>query len=188
MEPRKGLADTALRTADSGYLTRRLIDVAQEVIILEEDCGTDRGVHVYADASEEDVMIARLGERIAGHTPSAPIAHPETGEIMADINEEISEELAHAIEEAGVKEVYLRSPQTCMAKRGLCRRCYGKSLATGRVALPGEAVGIIAAQSIGEPGTQLTMRTFHTGGVAGRDLTSGLPRVEELFEARSPKG
>ena len=185
---RKGLADTALRTADSGYLTRRLIDVAQEVIILEEDCGTDRGVRVYADASEEDVMIAKLSERIAGRTPSMPVAHPETGEIMVDTGEEISEGVALAIEEAGVGEVYLRSPQTCVVKRGLCRQCYGKSLATGRVALPGEAVGIIAAQSIGEPGTQLTMRTFHTGGVAGKDLTSGLPRVEELFEARSPKG
>ena len=185
---RKGLADTALRTADSGYLTRRLIDVAQEVILLEEDCGTDRGIRVHADPSEEDVMIARFSERIVGRTTVAPVAHPQTGEILVDTDQEITESIAHAIEEAGIKEIYARSPQTCMANRGLCRKCYGRSLATGRAALMGEAVGIIAAQSIGEPGTQLTMRTFHTGGVAGKDITSGLPRVEELFEARSPKG
>ena len=185
---RKGLADTALRTADSGYLTRRLIDVAQEVIVLENDCGTDRGIQLFADASEEDVMMGRLSERIAGRVTAAPIAHPETGEVLADADQEITEPVARAIEEAGVKEVTLRSPQTCVAKRGVCQRCYGRSPATGRTALLGEAVGIIAAQSIGEPGTQLTMRTFHTGGVAGKDITSGLPRVEELFEARSPKG
>ena len=185
---RKGLADTALRTADSGYLTRRLIDVAQEVIVLEEDCGSDRGVNIHAVATEEDVMIARLGERISGRVATTPIAHPETGEVIVDAGEMIEESTAFAIEAAGVTEVTLRSPLTCEAPRGICQVCYGRSPATGNVALIGDAVGIIAAQSIGEPGTQLTMRTFHTGGVAGKDITSGLPRVEELFEARSPKG
>ena len=185
---RKGLADTALRTADSGYLTRRLIDVAQEVIVLEEDCGTDRGVTIYAEASEEDVMIAHLAERITSRVAASPVAHPETGEVLADANETIEEDTAQAIEEAGVTEVYVRSPLTCEAARGVCQVCYGRSPATGQLALLGSAAGIIAAQSIGEPGTQLTMRTFHTGGVAGKDITSGLPRVEELFEARSPKG
>ena len=185
---RKGLADTALRTADSGYLTRRLIDVSQEVIVLEHDCGSDRGIWVYADASEEDVMLGKLSERIAGRTAAAPIAHPETGEVLVDANEMIDDKVARTVEEAGIKQVYLRGAQACAAKRGVCQVCYGRSPATGRLALLGEAVGIIAAQSIGEPGTQLTMRTFHTGGVAGKDITSGLPRVEELFEARSPKG
>ncbi|MEX2431442.1 MAG: DNA-directed RNA polymerase subunit beta', partial [Dehalococcoidia bacterium] len=185
---RKGLADTALRTADSGYLTRRLIDVAQEVIVLEEDCGTDRGVVIHTDPSEEDVMIARLSERIPGRVLAQAVAHPETGEIIADANVMIEEPLAREIEAADVKELYVRSPLTCEALRGVCRVCYGRSPATGKVAIIGDAVGIIAAQSIGEPGTQLTMRTFHTGGVAGKDITSGLPRVEELFEARSPKG
>ena len=185
---RKGLADTALRTADSGYLTRRLIDVSQEVIVIEADCGTDRGTLIHAEPSEDDVMLGRLGERIAGRAAAAPIAHPVTGEIIVDTNETIEEPQAEAIEAAGVAEVYVRSPLACTTERGICRACYGRSPATGRPALIGEAVGIIAAQSIGEPGTQLTMRTFHTGGVAGKDITSGLPRVEELFEARSPKG
>ena len=185
---RKGLADTALRTADSGYLTRRLIDVAQEVIVLEEDCGTDRGVLIHAHASEEDVMIAPLSERIAGRVAAAPIAHPDTGEVLVDAAEMIEEPQAAAAEAAGVTELRVRSPLTCEAPRGICRQCYGRSPATGQLALLGDAVGIIAAQSIGEPGTQLTMRTFHTGGIAGKDITSGLPRVEELFEARSPKG
>ena len=185
---RKGLADTALRTADSGYLTRRLIDVSQEVIVTEEDCGTDRGAWIHADASEDDVMLGRLAERITGRVAAAPIAHPETGEILVEANETISEDVAEAVEASGVTELLVRSPQTCVCARGLCRACYGRSPATGRPARMGEAVGIIAAQSIGEPGTQLTMRTFHTGGVAGKDITSGLPRVEELFEARSPKG
>ncbi len=185
---RKGLADTALRTADSGYLTRRLIDVAQEVIVLEHDCGTDRGSWVYADVTEEDVMIGRLAERITGRVAAAPIAHPDTGEVLVDANEEIVDQVAQRIEELDIKEVYVRSPHTCAAARGLCQLCYGRSPATGRTVRLGEAAGIIAAQSIGEPGTQLTMRTFHTGGVAGKDITSGLPRVEELFEARSPKG
>ena len=185
---RKGLADTALRTADSGYLTRRLIDVAQEVIVLEEDCGTDRGVLIHAHASEEDVMIAPLGERIVGRVAASPIAHPDTGEVLVDAAEMIEEAPAAAIEDAGITELRVRSPLTCEASRGICQQCYGRSPATGQLALLGDAVGIIAAQSIGEPGTQLTMRTFHTGGIAGKDITSGLPRVEELFEARSPKG
>ena len=185
---RKGLADTALRTADSGYLTRRLIDVAQEVIVLEEDCGTDRGVLIHAHASEEDVMIAPLGERIVGRVAASPIAHPDTGELLVDAAEMIEEAPAAAIEDAGITELRVRSPLTCESSRGICQQCYGRSPATGQLALLGDAVGIIAAQSIGEPGTQLTMRTFHTGGIAGKDITSGLPRVEELFEARSPKG
>ncbi len=185
---RKGLADTALRTADSGYLTRRLIDVAQEVIVLEEDCGADRGVLIHAQASEEDVMIAPLSERIFGRVAADPVAHPETGEVLVDAGEMIEEPQAAAIEAAGVTELRVRSPLTCEAPRGICQQCYGYSPATRRLARLGDAVGIIAAQSIGEPGTQLTMRTFHTGGIAGKDITSGLPRVEELFEARSPKG
>jgi len=185
---RKGLADTALRTADSGYLTRRLIDVAQEVIVLEQDCQTDRGITIHADASEEDVMIAALHERIVGRVASEALAHPETGEILIDAQQTIEEAEALAIETAGIKEVSVRSPLTCEAPRGICRFCYGRSPASGKIANIGDAVGIIAAQSIGEPGTQLTMRTFHTGGVAGKDITSGLPRVEELFEARTPKG
>ena len=185
---RKGLADTALRTADSGYLTRRLIDVAQEVIVLEEDCGTDRGVLIHSHASEEDVMIAPLSERIVGRVAAGPIAHPDTGEVIVDAAEMIEEPQAAAIEAAGITELRVRSPLTCEAPRGICQQCYGRSPATGQLVLLGDAVGIIAAQSIGEPGTQLTMRTFHTGGIAGKDITSGLPRVEELFEARSPKG
>ncbi len=185
---RKGLADTALRTADSGYLTRRLIDVAQEVIVMEPDCGAERGVVIHASPSEEDVMIARLSERIVGRVTAAPVAHPETGEIIIDANEMILEPKAQEIEQAGIAEITLRSPLTCEAARGICQQCYGRSPATGQLALIGDAVGIIAAQSIGEPGTQLTMRTFHTGGIAGKDITSGLPRVEELFEARAPKG
>ena len=185
---RKGLADTALRTADSGYLTRRLIDVAQEVIVLEEDCGTDRGVLIHAQASEEDVMIAPLSERITGRVAAVPVAHPDTGEVLVDASEMIEEPQAAAIEAAGITELRVRSPLTCEAPRGICQQCYGRSPATGQLVLLGDAVGIIAAQSIGEPGTQLTMRTFHTGGIAGKDITSGLPRVEELFEARSPKG
>jgi DNA-directed RNA polymerase subunit beta' len=185
---RKGLADTALRTADSGYLTRRLIDVAQEVIVLEEDCGTDRGITIYADASEEEVMIAPLHERIVGRVVAEMVVHPGTGEILIGNQETIQVADAMAIELAEIKVISVRSPLTCNAPRGICRVCYGRSPASGKIANIGDAVGIIAAQSIGEPGTQLTMRTFHTGGVAGKDITSGLPRVEELFEARTPKG
>jgi DNA-directed RNA polymerase subunit beta' len=185
---RKGLADTALRTADAGYLTRRLIDVSQEVIVLEEDCGTQNGVWLIEEASEEDVMIAPFQERILGRITAAPIVDPKTGEVLVDANEEVDELKIDTVLKASVKAVYLRSSQTCDALRGVCATCYGRSPATGRLAMLGEAAGIIAAQSIGEPGTQLTMRTFHTGGVAGVDITSGLPRVEELFEARTPKG
>ena len=185
---RKGLADTALRTADSGYLTRRLIDTAQEVITLQEDCGTQAGTWIVDEVPEEDVMISPFEVRIMGRIAAAPISHPQTGEILVERNQEIDEEATKVILSAGIKVVYVRSPLNCDAPRGICQLCYGRSPATGRLAMLGEAVGIIAAQSIGEPGTQLTMRTFHTGGVAGLDITSGLPRVEELFEARSPKG
>ena len=182
---RKGLADTALRTADSGYLTRRLIDIAQEVIILEEDCGTFDAYWV--PRRPDDATGASLPERILGRLAAAPVPHPETGEILVDRNDLIDEGMARRIMQAGVTEISVRSPMTCEAHRGVCQRCYGRLPATGLIVERGQAVGIIAAQSIGEPGTQLTMRTFHTGGVAGLDITSGLPRVEELFEARVPK-
>ena len=183
---RKGLADTALRTADSGYLTRRLTDVCQDVIILEEDCETSEGIWLIPKA--DDPLTSPLAERMLGRMAAAPIAHPETGEVLVDRNQEIDEKASQTIVESGIPQVYVRSPLSCQAHRGLCQMCYGRSSATGRSVKMGEAVGIIAAQSIGEPGTQLTMRTFHTGGVAGLDITSGLPRVEELFEARIPKG
>ena len=181
---RKGLADTALRTADAGYLTRRLADVAQNVIILEEDCGRNAGTSV-VDNKEEDLRIA---ERIVFRYPALPIAHPETGEILVDTDTLITPGLSKAVQEAGVTTATVRSPLSCSARKGICAKCYGASLATNKPCMVGQAVGIIAAESIGEPGTQLTMRTFHTGGVAGRDITSGLPRVVELFEAREPKG
>jgi DNA-directed RNA polymerase subunit beta' len=183
---RKGLADTALRTADSGYLTRRLIDVSQEVIILEEDCGTTAGSWL-SEPSEKGVLES-LRERIIGRWAASDLVDPQTGEIIVRRNEVISKEVAERVEALGIERVHVRSPLTCQAKRGLCALCYGRSLARGEIVKVGEAVGIVAAQSIGEPGTQLTMRTFHTGGVAGVDITSGLPRVEELFEARVPKG
>ncbi len=184
---RKGLADTALRTADSGYLTRRLVDVSQDVIIREEDCGTDEGSYVEAfmDGKEE---IEPLFDRIAGRYALEDIKHPETGEVIVKANEMITDDDAEIIIEAGIKRVKIRTVLNCKSKHGVCAKCYGKNLATGKSVNVGEAVGIIAAQSIGEPGTQLTMRTFHTGGVAGADITQGLPRVEELFEARKPKG
>ena len=183
---RKGLTDTALRTADSGYLTRRLIDIAQDMIILHEDCGTTAGYWV--EDQPENTLMPSLGYRLAGRIAASDVADPSTGEILVQFNQEINEAIAMAIVEAGIQRVHVRSPLTCEARRGLCRLCYGRGLATGKRVVLGEAVGIIAAQSIGEPGTQLTMRTFHTGGVAGVDITSGLPRVEELFEARAPKG
>ena len=183
---RKGLTDTALRTADSGYLTRRLIDIAQDVIILKEDCHTTAGF--WLESQPENTLMAPLRDRLVGRVAAAPVANPDTGEIMVNSNREIDETTATLIAESGIERVQVRSPLTCAAHRGLCRLCYGRSLATGKPALLGEAMGIIAAQSIGEPGTQLTMRTFHTGGVAGIDITSGLPRVEELFEARAPRG
>jgi len=233
---RKGLADTALRTADSGYLTRRLIDVCQDAIVLEEDCGTTSGVWIYEHPDKP--LMGKFEERVVGRCAAAPIADPLTGEILVERDEEVDEEVAQKLvvalhelrlkklkklrvpagdlkataanwmesiryltERKGMSEqeaynaidmevhrVYVRATLTCRSRRGVCRYCYGRSLARGRLVETGEAVGIIAAQSIGEPGTQLTMRTFHTGGVAGLDITSGLPRVEELFEARSPKG
>ena len=183
---RKGLADTALRTADSGYLTRRLVDIAQEVIILAEDCGTFDAY--YIGTRPDGTVEATLPERIAGRMASAPIVDETTGEMLVDRNEMIDDDIAERIVAAGVSEVPVRSPLICEAPRGVCQMCYGRLPATGHVVEFGQAVGIIAAQSIGEPGTQLTMRTFHTGGVAGSDITSGLPRVEEIFEARVPKG
>ena len=183
---RKGLADTALRTANSGYLTRRLVDIAQEVIILEEDCGT---YDTYIIEPRPDAgPNSTLPERIEGRMAAAPVIDPTTGEMLVDRNEVIDEAVTHKIVEAGITQVPVRSPLICEARRGVCRMCYGRLAATGQLVEFGQAVGIIAAQSIGEPGTQLTMRTFHTGGVAGSDITSGLPRVEEIFEARVPQG
>jgi len=184
---RKGLADTALRTADAGYLTRRLVDVAQDVIINAHDCGTKLGIWIRAD---EDVGGQSMAERLVGRVTASPVARPDTGELILDRNEIIDEEAIAAIEESGVEEVMVRSPSTCELRHGICALCYGRDLGRGHVVGVGTAVGIIAAQSIGEPGTQLTLRTFHSGGVAaGRDITVGLPRAEELFEARkTPKG
>jgi DNA-directed RNA polymerase subunit beta' len=183
---RKGLADTALRTADSGYLTRRLIDIAQEVIILKEDCGNLDSFWVVP--RPEDETGKTLPERVNGRLAAAPIAHPETGEIIVERNQMITLDTGQTMVDAGIREVPVRSPLNCECQRGVCQSCYGMLPATGKTVNMGQAVGIIAAQSIGEPGTQLTMRTFHTGGIAGLDITSGLPRVEELFEARVPKG
>jgi DNA-directed RNA polymerase subunit beta' len=184
---RKGLADTALRTADSGYLTRRLVDVAQDVIIREEDCGTDRGILVEEIRDGKEV-IESLYDRLAGRVSFQTVRHPDTGEVICSRNQLIDEDIAARIIEAGIKQVNIRSVFTCRTRHGVCKYCYGRNLATGKQVEIGEAVGIIAAQSIGEPGTQLTMRTFHTGGVAGDDITQGLPRIQELFEARNPKG
>ena len=184
---RKGLADTALRTADSGYLTRRLVDVSQDVIINEEDCGTTDGIEVaaFVDGSEE---IEKLYDRIVGRYALLDVINPQDDSIVVQAGEMIVESLAEKIVELGIEKVWIRTPMDCKSKQGICAKCYGRNLATGNKAPIGESVGIIAAQSIGEPGTQLTMRTFHTGGVAGGDITQGLPRVEELFEARKPKG
>lgn len=184
---RKGLADTALRTADAGYLTRRLVDVAQDVIITSDDCGTQAGIWFTESSAKETGQ--KLKERIIGRIAAAPVADPHTGEILVERNQLIDEMTLSIIERAGVDKVFVRSPLTCENRFGLCKLCYGNDLGRGGMARMGEAVGIIAAQSIGEPGTQLTLRTFHTGGVAGaEDITQGLPRVEELFEARTPKG
>ena len=183
---RKGLADTALRTADSGYLTRRLIDVAQEVTVTVEDCETENGMWVENKADE--ALVTSFGEQLTSRRAALPVPDPETGEIIVDRNEALTDEVVSRIKDAAVDGVTVRSPLSCEAERGVCRNCYGMSLATSKPVMMGEAVGIIAAQSIGEPGTQLTMRTFHTGGIAEVDITSGLPRVEELLEARTPKG
>ena len=187
---RKGSADTALNTASSGYLTRRLVDVSQDVIIKEEDCGTDFGVTVSTFINDKDnTVIEGLYDRIVGRYSSKKIINPETKEVIVDKNEMITEKLAEKIVNAGITKVEIRSVLTCSTVNGVCQKCYGRNLATGNLVEVGEAIGIMAAQSIGEPGTQLTMRTFHTGGVAGgEDITQGLPRVEELFEARNPKG
>ncbi len=185
---RKGLADTALRTADSGYLTRRLVDVSQDVIVREDDCGTTRGYEV-STINDHGEIIETLQERLVGRYAFEDIIHPETGEVLAPAGEIISSEMALNIDKAGIEKVLIRAAFNCQSKYGVCKKCYGVDLTTWRPVEIGEAVGIIAAQSIGEPGTQLTMRTFHTGGVASADdITQGLPRIEELFEARKPKG
>ena len=184
---RKGMTDTALKTADSGYLTRRLVDVAQDVIIRETDCGSDRGLTISA-IREGNEMIETLEERMIGRYAQRSVKDPVTGEVFVAHNELITEDIARKIMDAGIEEVTIRSAFTCDTKHGVCKHCYGRNLATGSEVEVGEAVGTIAAQSIGEPGTQLTMRTFHTGGVAGDDITQGLPRIQEIFEARNPKG
>jgi DNA-directed RNA polymerase subunit beta' len=195
---RKGLADTALRTADSGYLTRRLVDVSQDVIITIHDCATEQGLWLSRNVDGEQISDEEFRAKILGRVLASPIVHPETGEILVDRGEELTDrleaedgtvrDLVAEVMDAGVSNVRVRSVMTCEATHGVCAACYGRNLASGKLVQLGEAVGIIAAQSIGEPGTQLTMRTFHTGGVARADITTGLPRVEELFEARAPKG
>ncbi|MBI3943133.1 MAG: DNA-directed RNA polymerase subunit beta', partial [Chloroflexi bacterium] len=184
---RKGLADTALRTADAGYLTRRLVDVAQDQIVNTEDCGTKSGIWVRSRGVQG--VGEKMIDRIVGRVTASAVVHPGTGEILVDANVLIDEDLATLVQESKVTEVFVRSPMTCALHHGVCSMCYGRDLARGGLVQVGEAVGVIAAQSIGEPGTQLTLRTFHTGGVAeGQDITQGLPRVQELFEARVPKG
>ncbi len=185
---RKGLADTAIRTADSGYLTRRLVDVSQDVVIREDDCGTKEGVVVSAIGGKGDSAVEPLNERCIGRVAAQDVIDPETKDVIVKKNEVISRTKMKKITAAGIEEVNIRSAFTCQTKHGVCRKCYGRNLANGKLVDIGEAIGIVAAQSIGEPGTQLTMRTFHTGGVAGDDITQGLPRVEELFEGRTPKG
>jgi DNA-directed RNA polymerase subunit beta' len=184
---RKGLADTAMRTADAGYLTRRLVDVVQDIVINAHDCGTTGGIWVRA---ADDIGGQSMYERLLGRIAAAPVAHPKTGEVLVDRNEEIDEETAAAIEDEGIEAVLVRSPMRCQLRQGICALCYGRDLGRGKMVAIGSAVGIVAAQSIGEPGTQLTLRTFHTGGVAhAGDITAGLPRVQEVFEARKqPKG
>ncbi len=184
---RKGLADTALKTADSGYLTRRLVDVVQDVIVREDDCGTGQSIGLSEFLDNEEVLEDAVN-RLIGRYTMEPVYHPETGEVLIEGNTLITEEMTRQIVELDITEVRFRSVLTCKTRHGVCVKCYGRDLASGKIVDVGEAVGIIAAQSIGEPGTQLTMRTFHTGGVAGDDITQGLPRVEELFEARKPKG
>ena len=186
---RKGMTDTALKTAQSGYLTRRLVDVAQDVIIREDDCGTDRGITAKAIVDKDAGLIESLYDRLVGRFTNRTIRDPQTGEVICPKGVLMDEQMAQKIVDAGVQEVQIRSILTCNTSHGICRKCYGRNLATGEEVEIGEAVGTVAAQSIGEPGTQLTLRTFHTGGVAGaEDITQGLPRVQELFEARNPKG
>ncbi|WP_424955164.1 DNA-directed RNA polymerase subunit beta' [Halanaerobium congolense] len=185
---RKGLADTALRTADSGYLTRRLVDVSQDVIVREDDCGTEEGIYVESIGPKGKNAVEPLSERCIGRFTAEEILDPESGEVIVENNTLIDRKKMSKIETAGIDKVKIRSNLTCEAQHGVCRKCYGRNLATGKLVDIGESIGIVAAQSIGEPGTQLTMRTFHTGGVAGDDITQGLPRVEELFEGRTPKG
>ena len=186
---RKGAVDTALKTADAGYLTRRLVDVSQDIIVKEEDCGTDQYVTVEAFKNEDGTIVESLKDRIVGRYTNKKLLHPETKEVIVDKNEYITEIIAEKIIEAGITKVPIRTVLTCKTEHGVCRKCYGRNLATGQIVELGEAVGIMAAQSIGEPGTQLTMRNFNSGGVAGGDdITQGLPRVQELFEARNPKG
>ncbi len=182
---RKGLADTALRTSGSGYLTRRLVDITQDVIVREEDCGTTDGTWIFEP--KEKGLLPSFADRIIGRLAASKIVNPDTGETIVELNEMVDEKKANDIFTAGIKSVYARSPLSCQSRHGLCQLCYGRDLSNGRLVDLSTAVGIIAAQSIGEPGTQLTLRTFHTGGVVGLDITSGLPRVEELFEARPPK-
>jgi DNA-directed RNA polymerase subunit beta' len=185
---RKGSTDTALKTAESGYLTRRLVDVSQDVTVTEEDCGTDKGFEVTTLVDSDNSVIVPLLDRIRGRFVAKPILHPKTGKVIVPRNGYINDELAEKIVKLGIESVHIRSLLTCNAKSGVCVKCYGSDLSTGEIVERGEVVGIIAAQSIGEPGTQLTMRTFHSGGVAGEDITQGLPRIQELFEAREPKG
>ncbi|MFA5602547.1 MAG: DNA-directed RNA polymerase subunit beta' [Bacilli bacterium] len=186
---RKGQADTALKTADSGYLTRRLVDVSQDIIVKEDDCGAEQGVVVSDFINERDnTTIETLHDRIVGRFASKKVIHPETKEILINRDELITEQIAEKIINSGIRKVEIRTLLSCKTHHGVCRKCYGRNLATGNIVEVGEAIGVMAAQSIGEPGTQLTMRTFHTGGVVGDDITQGLPRVEELFEVRNPKG
>ena len=187
---RKGSADTALKTADSGYLTRRLVDVSQDIIVKEDDCGTTDGVLVRAFINDKNgSVIEKLYDRIVGRFANKQIVNPKNGKVLVERNELITDSIAEKIVDLGIEEVEIRSTLTCHTKNGVCTKCYGRNLATGNIVEIGEAIGVMAAQSIGEPGTQLTMRTFHTGGVAGEeDITQGLPRVQELFEARNPKG
>ena len=186
-QARKGLADTALRTADSGYLTRRLVDVAQEIIVRESDCGSNEGLVVY-DIKDGNQLIEQIQERLVGRYPVRDIINPKTQETIIDTNTMITDELADKIVEAGIEKVEVRSVLGCHSKHGVCQKCYGMSLARHAQVEIGESIGIVAAQSIGDPGTQLTMNTKHAGGAIGTDITQGLPRVEELFEARKPKG